>query len=84
MIRRRCKRRLWRFIPQSLLDEVARLSYVFTRDQLAALFDRVHAGAGFRLNRSPHSRGAALVRQTKSPPVPEHILKRRGQSCFLM
>lgn len=28
--------RLWRFIPQSLLDEVTRLCYVFTRDQLAA------------------------------------------------
>jgi len=30
------QRRLWRFIPQSLLDEVTRLCYVFTRDQLAA------------------------------------------------
>ncbi len=27
--------RLWRFIPQSLLDAVARLCYVFARDQLA-------------------------------------------------
>ncbi len=27
--------RLWRFVPQSLLDDVARLCYVFARDQLA-------------------------------------------------
>lgn len=29
------RRRLWRFVPQSLLSEVTRLCYVFTRDQLA-------------------------------------------------
>ncbi|MCY4539049.1 MAG: zinc dependent phospholipase C family protein [Chloroflexi bacterium] len=30
------QRRLWRFIPRPLLNEVARLCYVYTRDQLAA------------------------------------------------
>lgn len=28
--------RLWRFVPPALLDEVARLAYLFTRDQLLA------------------------------------------------
>lgn len=30
------QRRLWRFVPQPLFDEVTRLCYVYARDQLAA------------------------------------------------
>ena len=47
------RKRLWRHIPQSLLAEVARLCYVFTRDQLAVYLTETMpalASAGAVLN----------------------------------